>query len=289
MHPTRVMGRNVEVGRGRLRTLAIRKAASNSFGWWSFNFLPLFPVRSVGIVPRFQCINDILAHSVPSVVDHVPVTTIVDMVAGTGFCQYLCDVPVAFKLRQSKSGIAVAILFMVQLGTTLNQKLPLLTIHGRERSQPYEVVDRDLDELTQQGLPFAILSNKPHEQTVDVVAHLFSGWSFRIVRGWKPGCPVKPDPSAASQIVRELDVPSRQCAFVGVDVKSDTRNCPRQMGHLHLVLKEGVGVPVIPNVRLRICTIQFRGDVFECHLIHPQPKPQREYAKNSCGGKQETD
>lgn len=101
--------------------------------------------------------------------------------------------------------------------------LPLLTIRGRELSQPYEGVDRVLDELTRRGLPYAILSNKPHEQTVDVVAHLFPGWSFRIVRGWKAGCPVKPDPQAASQIARELDVPPRHCAFVGdsgVDIQT---------------------------------------------------------------------
>ncbi len=101
--------------------------------------------------------------------------------------------------------------------------LPLLTIRGRELSQPYEGVDRVLDELTRRALPYAILSNKPHEQTVDVVAHHFSGWSFRIVRGWKVGCPVKPDPRAALEIARELDVPSGHCTFVGdsgVDIQT---------------------------------------------------------------------
>ena len=93
--------------------------------------------------------------------------------------------------------------------------LPLLTVRGRELSQPYEGIDRVLDELTRRGLPYAVLSNKPHEQTVDVVTHLFSSWSFRVVRGWKAGYPVKPDPHVASEIAGELDVTSRHCAFVG--------------------------------------------------------------------------
>jgi phosphoglycolate phosphatase len=93
--------------------------------------------------------------------------------------------------------------------------LPLLTRRGRELSQPYEGVDRVLDELTRRGLPFAVLSNKPHEQTVDVVAHLFSAWSFRVVRGWQANGPLKPDSRAASEIASVLDVPSRHCAFVG--------------------------------------------------------------------------
>lgn len=97
----------------------------------------------------------------------------------------------------------------------LEAYLPLLTIRGRELSRPYEGIDRVLDELTRRGLPFAVLSNKPHEQTVDVVAHLFSDWSFRVVRGWKAGCQLKPDPRVAIEIATDLGVPSSHCAFVG--------------------------------------------------------------------------
>jgi phosphoglycolate phosphatase len=97
----------------------------------------------------------------------------------------------------------------------LKAYLPVLTVRGRELSKPYDGVDRVLDELTRRGLPFAVLSNKPHDQTVDVVDHFFGRWSFQVVRGGKVGKPVKPDPQAALLIADALGVSADACAFVG--------------------------------------------------------------------------
>jgi phosphoglycolate phosphatase len=105
----------------------------------------------------------------------------------------------------------------------LEAYLPVLTLHGRELSKPYDGVDRVLDDLTRRGLPFAVLSNKPHEQTVDVVDHFFGRWSFQVVQGGQAGKPVKPDPQAALQIAEQMRVSAKACAFVGdsnVDIQT---------------------------------------------------------------------
>lgn len=110
-------------------------------------------------------------------------------------------------------------------GDVLERYLPVLMTHGGEASRPYEGTDRLLDALTRSGTPFSVLSNKPHEPTVDVVARLFGGWRFAEVAGAKPSVPIKPDPTAALALADRMGVPANECAFVGdsdVDMETAT-------------------------------------------------------------------
>jgi phosphoglycolate phosphatase len=72
-----------------------------------------------------------------------------------------------------------------------------------------------LDALTASGVALAVLSNKPHALTEQIAERLLARWPFQHVHGHRDGVPLKPDPTAALQIARALDVAPEACAFVG--------------------------------------------------------------------------
>lgn len=77
--------------------------------------------------------------------------------------------------------------------------------------------------LKEQGVKLAVLSNKPHERTLDVVTKLFAPDDFDFVLGLKEGAKAKPDPDGALEIADFFGVKPEECAFVGdtnVDMKT---------------------------------------------------------------------
>lgn len=58
-----------------------------------------------------------------------------------------------------------------------------------------------LDALTARGIPFALLTNKPHQATVPMVEALFGRWRFVAVEGYREEDRRKPDPRTALEIV----------------------------------------------------------------------------------------
>ncbi len=97
----------------------------------------------------------------------------------------------------------------------LAEYLPHLQQRGTELATLYEGIPQMLDALAERGVTMAVLSNKPHDATVDVVKHLLDGWPWRIVRGHVEGTPVKPDPTTALQICDELGVAPDGVFYVG--------------------------------------------------------------------------
>lgn len=88
-------------------------------------------------------------------------------------------------------------------------------IHKYDRSGPFEGMPELLDALVENGIRLAVLSNKPHAATQDMVATLFANWTFDVVRGATDGVPLKPDPTAALAIAEQLDVPVSDWLYVG--------------------------------------------------------------------------
>ncbi|MBL8968357.1 MAG: HAD family hydrolase [Spirochaetaceae bacterium] len=82
-------------------------------------------------------------------------------------------------------------------------------------TRPYAGIRELLAELKRRGLPFAVLSNKPHALAVTVVAGLFPEAGFALVRGESPDFPKKPDPAAALDIARRLGAAPADCLYVG--------------------------------------------------------------------------
>ena len=88
---------------------------------------------------------------------------------------------------------------------------------------PYEGIVEMLDMLKTQGIKMAVLSNKPHSQTKDVVANFFQKDIFASVRGQQEGVPRKPDPAAVFLILEEFQVAPEECLYIGdSEVDMDT-------------------------------------------------------------------
>ena len=74
-------------------------------------------------------------------------------------------------------------------------------------------------------MKLAVLSNKPHGQTQDVVQTYFGTELFDWVQGQKEGVPRNPDPQAACFIAEQLGVSSEECVYIGdSDVDMQTGN-----------------------------------------------------------------
>lgn len=88
---------------------------------------------------------------------------------------------------------------------------------------PYEGIVEMLQELKEAGVKLAVLSNKPHLQTVDVVAEFFDEDLFTHVQGQQEGVPRKPDPTAARMIAELMSVEPTECVYIGdSDVDMET-------------------------------------------------------------------
>ncbi|QKF60254.1 HAD family hydrolase [Aliarcobacter lanthieri] len=85
---------------------------------------------------------------------------------------------------------------------------------------PYEGIYELLNELKKLNYNLAVLSNKPHEFTVSYVNHFFQDYGFKEVHGQKDNVPKKPNPQAAIEIAKSLNVPCEKVFFIG-DTKVD--------------------------------------------------------------------
>jgi phosphoglycolate phosphatase len=90
------------------------------------------------------------------------------------------------------------------------------------KTRPYEGVPAMLDRLTRQGIPLAILSNKPDDSTQELARALLPSWRFEVVRGARSDVPRKPDPTAALQIACRLGVAPEDFLYLG-DSGTDMR------------------------------------------------------------------
>ena len=83
------------------------------------------------------------------------------------------------------------------------------------KTLPYDGIYALLDELQKLDFKIGILSNKPHEFTIQYVKNLFSKYDMKEVHGQKSHIAKKPDPIAAIQIAQSFDVPCEETYFVG--------------------------------------------------------------------------
>ncbi len=84
-----------------------------------------------------------------------------------------------------------------------------------ENSAPYPGITDLLGKLSQARMPMAILSNKPDEFIQSMVKTLLPDSDFVMVRGALPNVPIKPDPTAALDMLHQLGVTPSQCVYVG--------------------------------------------------------------------------
>ena len=89
-----------------------------------------------------------------------------------------------------------------------------------EKTRPYDGIPELLASARGRGLKLAILSNKPHPATREVVGHFFPGFRFEAVLGARPGVPIKPDAGAALKVAESLGVPAAGFLYLG-DTNTD--------------------------------------------------------------------
>lgn len=79
----------------------------------------------------------------------------------------------------------------------------------------YPGIHELLASLNARGIPLAVLSNKPHPFTAQIVAKLFPENTFRAVLGNREGLPHKPDPTGALEIAATLGTAPENCTLIG--------------------------------------------------------------------------
>jgi len=95
--------------------------------------------------------------------------------------------------------------------------------HCMDCTRPYNGIPELLDELDKMGIAYSVLSNKPDHFTNLIVSTLFKGRKFAVIRGTREGCPRKPEPDAALEIIKEVGVNSEEVLYIGdtnVDMKT---------------------------------------------------------------------
>lgn len=88
---------------------------------------------------------------------------------------------------------------------------------------PYDGIMPLLEQLQRAGYPLAVLSNKPHEFTTEIVARLFPAIYFTSILGQRAGIAHKPDPAGAWEISRKLGLLPADCTLIGdsiVDIET---------------------------------------------------------------------
>ena len=91
----------------------------------------------------------------------------------------------------------------------------LYNLRSREKTRPYDGLPELLKALNARGVKTAVLSNKTHADTLEVVDYFFPGVLFDRVLGQREGVPVKPDPAGALEILASLGIGKGECLYVG--------------------------------------------------------------------------
>ena len=79
----------------------------------------------------------------------------------------------------------------------------------------YEGIPELLDNLAERTLPMAVLSNKPHDFMLKCVDWYLNKWTFKALIGQSDDFPLKPDPTSALEVSRQIGLPPAAFLFVG--------------------------------------------------------------------------
>ena len=85
----------------------------------------------------------------------------------------------------------------------------------KAKTQPYAGIEELLTALTTQGIPLAVLSNKPQAYTEICMAHFLGHHRFEVIFGQRDHVTRKPDPAGAWEIATQLGLPPAEVLFIG--------------------------------------------------------------------------
>lgn len=104
----------------------------------------------------------------------------------------------------------------------LEYGLSVYAKHGCENILPYNGIECMLKYLKAKGIKCAVLSNKPHNLTVEICKEHFPD-TFELVYGHREDVPKKPDPYMIKHILNQLNCKEENCIYCGdssVDVET---------------------------------------------------------------------
>ncbi len=98
----------------------------------------------------------------------------------------------------------------------------LFAEHSMDAVVPYDGIPELLAAMKERGIKIAVLSNKPHERTVDNIETVFGRGYFNLVAGEQQGIARKPDPAGIYRILEALGEKPEDCLYFG-DTDTDMR------------------------------------------------------------------
>lgn len=87
---------------------------------------------------------------------------------------------------------------------------------------PYDGIRELLAALKEKGVKIAVLSNKPHAETVNVIETLFGKNYFDVIQGQKEDVAIKPSPEGVFQILEQLGLTVEEVLYLG-DTSTDMK------------------------------------------------------------------
>lgn len=102
-------------------------------------------------------------------------------------------------------------------------------VYGRrwkETTRPYPGINALLQALAEQEVPLGVVSNKPHEPTLECVQAFFSDISFAVIQGQTRDLAPKPDPAGLIAALESCGADPEYSLYVGdsgVDVLAARR------------------------------------------------------------------
>ncbi|GFZ33436.1 haloacid dehalogenase [Clostridium zeae] len=95
-------------------------------------------------------------------------------------------------------------------------------IHCMYEVKAYDGIKDMLDYLKSNNIKIAVLSNKPHDRTIDNIEGIFGEGYFDSISGEKDGVRRKPDPEGAINTAINLGLSPKDCLYIG-DTNTDMK------------------------------------------------------------------
>lgn len=86
--------------------------------------------------------------------------------------------------------------------------------HMVDLTKPYEGIVELLDKLKRLDIKVAVVSNKHHELTTEMVKKYFRN-KVDLVFGQRPNVEAKPNPETVFEVMREFGVEKNECVYIG--------------------------------------------------------------------------
>ena len=93
--------------------------------------------------------------------------------------------------------------------------MPYYQAHSLDKTRPYEGIEELLKRCNDQGVLIAVVSNKPHRITGEVVRSFFPSIRFAAAMGQRDDIPKKPDPAGELEVLRLTGIDKADALYVG--------------------------------------------------------------------------